>query len=78
MTIKKRPITRAPRGVLADKPVYMRLMPAERQVLEQLARQEHRSTSSMARRVFLAGVPAFQKQGIESRAQSHSKVFAED
>lgn len=60
MTTPKVPLSRAPRGVLSDKPVCMRLLPEERQTLERLARKEKRSISSLARLVLLAGIPQYQ------------------
>ena len=63
MPVKKVRTTRSPHGVLSDRPVYVRLMPDERSVLEQLASRQLRSMSSVARLVFLAGVEPY-KSGI--------------
>ncbi|MDC6179533.1 hypothetical protein PP727_20880 [Ralstonia solanacearum] len=59
MTTPKVPLSRAPRGVLSEKPVCMRLLPEERQTLERMAREEKRSISSLARLVLLAGIPHY-------------------
>ncbi|QBP56622.1 hypothetical protein E2R23_16755 [Burkholderia pseudomallei] len=39
--------------MLSDKPVYMRLMPDERRTLEELSVSQNRSTSSVARLIYL-------------------------
>ena len=51
--MNKQPISRAPRGVVSARPVYVRLMPAELETLTQLARQQNCSLASMARRILL-------------------------
>lgn len=56
MTIIKGP-RRAPVGVVTDKPISMRLLPDERRTLMRLSKRENRSMASMARRVYLAGLP---------------------
>ena len=69
-------ITRSPQGVLSDHPVYMRLMPDERSVLEQLASRQLRSMSSVARLVFLAGVGPY-KSGLNEfghRPHQHTDI----
>jgi len=71
MPVNKVRITRSPQGVLSDHPVYMRLMPNERSVLEQLARLQLRSMSSVARLVFLAGVGPYQLGLNEFARQPH-------
>lgn len=76
MTPKKAPVTRSPRGVLSSKPVYMRLMPDERQVLEQLAGIQNRSTSSVARLIYLEGVEQYRTKVIRSSAQQHANPVA--
>lgn len=59
MTGKKIPTRRSPRGVLSSKPVYMRLMPEERDQLEKLSALQNRSTSSVARLIYLEGVAGY-------------------
>jgi hypothetical protein len=59
MTDKKIPTRRSPRGVLSSKPVYMRLMPEERDQLEKLSALQNRSTSSVARLIYLEGVARY-------------------
>ncbi|GAA0832610.1 hypothetical protein [Cupriavidus pauculus] len=58
----KTPRTRSPRGVLSDKPVCVRLLPAERKKLEQLAVKENRSVSSLARLVLLEGLAVYESR----------------
>jgi hypothetical protein len=48
---------RAPAGVVTKKPVSMRLLPDERAMLLRLSERENRSIASMARRVYLEGLP---------------------
>lgn len=62
MTKAKAPVTRSPRGVLTDKPVFVRLMPEERKKLERLAVSENRSISSLARLVLLAGLEVYKSR----------------
>ncbi len=62
MSNAKAPVTRSPRGVLTEKPVYMRLLPAERLELEQLAVQENRSISSLARLLLLEGLAVYKSR----------------
>jgi hypothetical protein len=45
-----------PRGVLSTKPVYVRLMPAERKTLESISAEENRSLSCVARRMLVSGL----------------------
>ncbi|WP_110710506.1 hypothetical protein [Salinicola sp. CR57] len=54
MDVKPSKPTRSPRGV--ERPVAMRLMPAERAELERIAGEEVRSAASMARIIYLRGV----------------------
>jgi len=58
MTTHKGP-RRAPPGVMSSKPVSLRLLPAERAQLEQLGRHERRSLSSLARLIYLEGLPHY-------------------
>lgn len=76
MTPKRAPVTRSPRGVLSSKPVYMRLMPDERHMLEHLASVQNRSTSSVARLIYLAGVEHYRTKVIRSAAQRHANPVA--
>ncbi|MBY8610594.1 hypothetical protein K7N18_37905 [Burkholderia arboris] len=76
MLRKKAPITRSPRGVLSSKPVYMRLMPDERRALEELSAFLNRSTSSVARLIYLEGVERYRAKVTGSTAQPHSTSFA--
>jgi hypothetical protein len=55
MTERKGP-RRMPRGVLATKPVYVRLMPAERKALESISAIEKRSMSCVARQMLVTGL----------------------
>lgn len=58
MTTPKGP-RRAPPGVMSSKTVSLRLLPAERAQLEQLGRQERRSLASLARLIYLEGLPLY-------------------
>ncbi|SDO94547.1 hypothetical protein SAMN04488595_103170 [Ralstonia sp. 25mfcol4.1] len=60
MSRAKTPVSRAPRGVLKDKPISMRLLSKEREQLEQLALVENRSLSSLARLILLEGLSAYE------------------
>ncbi|WP_081060638.1 hypothetical protein [Burkholderia territorii] len=77
MLRKKAPITRSPRGVLSSKPVYMRLMPNERRTLEELSAAQNRSTSSVARLIYLEGVERYQAKVIDTATQSHANPVEE-
>ncbi|CAD5724774.1 Uncharacterised protein [Escherichia coli] len=59
--------SRAPRGVMSNKPVAMRLLPAEIAELEALALEQNRSMSSMARIIFLNGITLFRQSVNEKR-----------
>ncbi len=59
--------SRAPRGVMSNKPVAMRLLPAEIAELEALAMDQNRSMSSMARIIFLNGITFFRQSVNEKR-----------
>ncbi|WP_446325991.1 hypothetical protein [Burkholderia pseudomallei] len=76
MVNKKDPVRRSPRGVLSSKPVYMRLMPEERRTLEELSAAQNRSTSSVARMIYLEGVEQYRSKGSDSADQQHSSSFA--
>lgn len=75
MLLKKSPITRSPQGVLSTKPVYMRLMPSERDRLDELAAAQNRSISSVARLVFLEGIDQYTKKISDNASQSHAQHF---
>ena len=77
MPDKKVRITRSPQGVLSDHPVYMRLMPDERSVLEQLASRQLRSMSSVARLVYLAGVKPYTSSVNDVREPAHKHIEKE-
>ena len=59
--------SRAPRGVMSNKPVAMRLLPTEIAELEALALDQNRSMSSMARIIFLNGITLFRQSVNEKR-----------
>jgi len=77
MTATQFPKKRAPRGVLSDKPVYMRLMPAERHKLEQLSAVQNQSTSSVARLVFLEGIDQYESHVTATVTQAPANLVAE-
>ena len=54
--------SRTPKGIVSKNPVPMRLTPGEREVLEDLAEKECRSTSSMARLIYLRGIEAIKAE----------------
>lgn len=76
MLHKKIPVTRSPRGVLSSKPVYMRLMPDERRELEKLSASLNRSTSSVARLIYLEGVDRFRTNVTRAQSQAHANPIA--
>ncbi|MDN7492507.1 hypothetical protein QZM35_32780 [Burkholderia sp. AU45274] len=76
MLRKKAPVKRSPRGVLSSKPVYMRLMPDERRALEELSAFLNRSTSSVARLIYLEGVEGYRAKVTDSATQPQSSSFA--
>lgn len=53
----------APRGVMTDKPLYIRLMEDEREDVTSAASAERCSTSSMARKLILLGLVAYKRLG---------------
>lgn len=57
--------SRAPRGVMSDKPVAMRLLPAEIAELEALSLEQNRSLYSMARIIYLNGITLFRQSANE-------------
>ncbi|RQQ73326.1 hypothetical protein DF139_04905 [Burkholderia stagnalis] len=62
--------------MLSSKPVYMRLMPDERRALEELSAFLNRSTSSVARLIYLEGVERYRAKVTGATAQPHSTSFA--
>ena len=72
MLRNKPPVRRSPQGVLSSKPVYMRLMPDERRTLEELSASQNRSTSSVARLVYLQGIDRYKDKVSDSEPQPHS------
>ncbi|MGR3754960.1 hypothetical protein [Edwardsiella anguillarum] len=54
--------SRAPRGVMSNKPIAMRLLPAEIKELEEIALEQNRSFSSMARLIYLQGITTFRQE----------------
>lgn len=76
MISSRRRVKRAPKGVLADKPVYMRLMPSERAMLEELSSKLNRSASSVARLIFLEGAEHFTAKFNDIDLQTHSTCVA--
>lgn len=74
MLRKKTPVTRSPRGVLSSKPVYMRLMPEERRLLEELSAAQNRSTSSVARLIYLEGIESYKAKATNEATQPHSTL----
>lgn len=76
MLRKKAPVKRSPQGVLSQKPVYMRLMPDERRALEELSEVLNRSTSSVARLLYLQGVEQYRANVTGVSAQPHATHVA--
>lgn len=50
------PPRRAPNGVVTNKPIPVRLLPAEREAIQDLAAREQRSLASVCRLVLLRGL----------------------
>lgn len=59
--------TRAPRGVVSDRPVLMRLMPNERAALVRHAQTANVTLSAFARRMTLAGISQFESDALAKR-----------
>ncbi|WP_436016980.1 hypothetical protein [Trinickia sp. LjRoot230] len=74
MSLRKAPVKRSPQGVLSSKPVYMRLMPDERHALEELSASQNRSTSSVARLIYLEGIERYRVKVSASAIQLHSNL----
>ena len=56
MKLSPKPSRRAPNGVVSNKPIPIRLMPAERAAVERLAVLEQRSLASVCRLALLRGL----------------------
>ncbi|WP_459906947.1 hypothetical protein [Caballeronia sp. HLA56] len=78
MLTKKPLYRRAPKGVLSTKPVYMRLMPNERRMLEDLSATLNSSASSVARLIYLEGIDRYRAKVSRSMAQAHANTIAGD
>lgn len=66
MTPSKKPSrSRSPRGVDSNRPVYVRLMPAERAQLQQLADDELRAIGTQARLLIIEAMQARAEQANE-------------
>lgn len=61
MTSKALAYSRAPDGVITEKPVLMRLMPAERAALQRHAKAANSSLGAFARRMTLVGLTQFEQ-----------------
>ncbi|CAE6823764.1 hypothetical protein R69746_06176 [Paraburkholderia aspalathi] len=73
---KRQALRRQPRGVLASKPVFCRLMPEERSTLEDLSKHTGDSVSSVMRSIFLEGVGPYCEKAKRESAQQHAKPVA--
>ncbi len=60
--IKPPPFRRAPAGVQVDKPILMRLLPAERKALQQHARRANSSMAGFARDMTLRGMSSYERE----------------
>ncbi|OIT10835.1 hypothetical protein BL243_24180 [Ralstonia solanacearum] len=58
MSIAKPPVSRSPRGVLAQPPIVTRLLPHEEVVFETKALEQNRSRASLARILIIKGMEA--------------------
>lgn len=59
MTSEKKPLRRAPRGVMSDKPLYTRLTSSERDEVLSVSNAERRSASSTVRSLLLLGLSVY-------------------
>lgn len=59
MASKPVPFSRAPDGVVTQRPVLMRLLPIERAALQRHAKASNCSLSAFARRMTLAGLTQY-------------------
>lgn len=57
------PFRRAPTGVVSNKPIPVRLLPDEIQVLKGVATREQRSLASVCRLAVLQGLKQYEKTG---------------
>lgn len=62
MTSEKKPLRRAPRGVMSDKPLYTRLTSSERAEVLSVSDAERCSASSVVRRLVLLGLSVYKAQ----------------
>ncbi|WP_150614833.1 hypothetical protein [Pandoraea terrigena] len=62
MTSEKKPLRRAPRGVMSDKPLYTRLTSNERDEVLRVSDAERCSASSIVRRLVLLGLSVYKAQ----------------
>lgn len=56
MKTAKKPLRRAPDGAVSNKPIALRLLPAELAKVKQMAEREQRSLASVARLALLRGL----------------------
>lgn len=56
MTTATKPSRRAPNGAVSNKPIALRLLPAELDKVKQVAAREQRSLASVARLALLRGL----------------------
>nr|WP_284508254.1 MULTISPECIES: hypothetical protein [unclassified Caballeronia] len=61
---------------MSAKPVYMRLMPNERRMLEELSETLNSSTSSVARSIYLEGIDFYIAKVSGSTTHKHAKIIA--
>ncbi|WP_084460983.1 hypothetical protein [Curvibacter gracilis] len=59
MTSQVQAARRSPRGVVTEKPIPIRLLPAERAEVAAIAQSESRSLASMSRLMLLRGLADF-------------------
>lgn len=62
MTAPAPVVRRAPRGVVTEKPIPIRLLPAERAEVEAFAQSESRSLASFSRLMLLRGLADFRSK----------------
>ena len=62
MTSQIQAARRAPRGVVTEKPIPIRLLPAERAEVEAFAQSESRSLASFSRLMLLRGLADFRSK----------------
>ena len=57
-------IRRVPTGTVSEKPIALRLMPDELQLIKEIAQREQRSMASVCRLAMLRGLADYQKTGL--------------